>query len=161
EQALAAVWREDLGVGPKTSLTTRALDRWGEQDAFGLLRAFTRLDPPPIAATDRARFAEVLLDEADAGDPVALDLVTLAGTRAGGYARISAGRVGLLGTGFELVLCGGVLRHRSPIMRDAILAQVPQGRPVTAQAEPVVGAVLLAADAAGVTLNGSAGLRSW
>jgi N-acetylglucosamine kinase-like BadF-type ATPase len=175
EQALKAVWRADLGVGPETSLTGRALTRWGCSDPLELLHAFTRLDVPPIPVAAKALFAEVLLDEAAVGDPVAVELVTVAGTRLGDYTRISAARVGLLEGGFPLVLCGGVLRHPSPLLRDAILAQVPSGRPVTGSAEPIVGAVLLAADNAGVQLeldglgetllswtagNGDAGARS-
>ena len=152
-QALTAVWRADLGVGPETSLTRRALERWACSDPVDLLHAFTRLDAPPLPESEKARFAEVVLDEAAAGDPVALELVTVAGERLGEYARVSAARVGLDGTAFPLVLTGGVLRHPSPLMRDAIIARVPEGVPVTATVEPIVGAVLMAADDAGLTLD--------
>jgi N-acetylglucosamine kinase-like BadF-type ATPase len=148
-QALAAVQRADLGVGQDTSLTDRALSRWKCSDPLELLHAFTRLDAPSIPRSEKALFAEVVLDEAAAGDPVALELVTVAGTRLGDYARVSAARVELLETSFPIVLCGGVLRHPSALLREAILARVPEGDPVTATAEPVVGAVLLAADDAG------------
>ncbi len=153
EQALRAVWRADLGVGPQTSLTGRALSRWGCSDALELLHAFTRLDVPAIPVSEKALFAEILLDEAAAGDPVAVELVTAAGSRLGEYARVSAARVGLLEGGFPLVLRGGVLRHPSPLLREAILARVPTGRPVSGSAEPIVGALLLAADDAGVRLE--------
>jgi N-acetylglucosamine kinase-like BadF-type ATPase len=152
-QALRAVWRADLGVGPATSLTRRALERWGCSDPLELLHAFTRLDATVIPESDKALFAEVVLDEADAGDEVALGLVTVAGTRLGDYARVSAGRVGLAGSPFALVLCGGVLRHPSPLMREAIVSRVPDGVPVTSTVEPIVGAVLLAADDAGVEMD--------
>jgi len=151
-QGLAAVWRADLGVGPETSLTRRALERWGCADPVELLHAFTRLDAPPIPGAEKSLFAEVVLDEATAGDPVAVEIVTTAGSRLGDYGRISAARVGLA-DGFTLVLCGGVLRHSSPLLREAILARLPAGRPVTASAEPVVGALLLASDRAGAALD--------
>ncbi len=164
ERALAAVWRADLGLGPETSLTGRALARWGCAEPLELLHAFTRFDAQGIPVSEKALFAEAVLDEAAAGDGEAVELVTAAGTRLGDYARISAARVGLLESGFPLVLCGGVLRHPSPLLREAILARVPEGRPVSAIAAPVVGAVLLAADVAGVRLDPDAlgaTLLSW
>jgi len=162
-QGLAAVWRADLGVGPETTLTGRALQRWGCSDPLELLHAFTRLDTPPIPVSEKSLFAEVVLDEAAAGDPVAVEIVTTAGTRLGDYGRLSADRVAL-DDGFTVVLCGGVLRHPSPLLREAILARLPAGRPVTASTEPVVGAVLLAGDSVGDTLDldaVSAALLSW
>jgi N-acetylglucosamine kinase-like BadF-type ATPase len=152
-QALTAVWRADLGVGPETSLTRRALERWGCEDPLELLHAFTRLDGAAIPESEKATFAEVVLDEADAGDPVAHELVTVAGGRLGDYARVSSVRVGLAGRPFPLVLTGGVLRHPSPLMREAIVERVPDGVPVTSTAEPIVGAVLMAADEAGIALG--------
>ena len=152
-QALAAIWRADLGVGPETSLTRRALERWGCSDPLELLHAFTRLDAPAIPESEKAMFAEVVLDEATAGDPVAHELVTVAGARLGDYARVSSARVGLAGEPFPLVLCGGVLRHPSPLMREAIVARIPEGVPVTSTSEPIIGAVLMAADEAGIALD--------
>jgi N-acetylglucosamine kinase-like BadF-type ATPase len=151
--ALTAIWRADLGVGPETSLTRRALERWGCPDPLELLHAFTRLDPPPIPESEKATFAEVVLDEAAAGDPVAHELVTVAGTRLGDYARVSAARVGLTGSPFPVVLSGGVLRHPSPLMRETIVARIPEGLPVTGTAEPIVGALLMAADTADVAAD--------
>jgi N-acetylglucosamine kinase-like BadF-type ATPase len=153
QQALTAVWRADLGVGPETSLTRRALERWQCSDPLELLHAFTRLDVPAIREVEKASFAAAVLDEADAGDPVALELVTVAGRRLAEYARVAAARVGLSGNPFPLVLSGGVLRHPSRLMRDTIVAHVPEGVPVTATVEPVVGAVLLAADAVGTPIE--------
>jgi N-acetylglucosamine kinase-like BadF-type ATPase len=151
--ALNAVWRADLGVGPETSLTRRALERWGCSDPLDLLHAFTRLDAQAVPESEKATFAEIVLDEAAAGDPVAHELVTVAGRRLGDYARVAAIRVGLAGSSFPLVLCGGVLRHPSPLMRETIVARVPEGIPVTATAEPIVGAILMAADEAGAALD--------
>ena len=164
ERALAAVWRADMGLGPETSLTGRAVTRWGCSEPLELLHAFTRLDAHSIPVSEKALFAETVLDEAAAGDAVAIELVTAAGTLLGDYARVSAARVGLLECGFTLVLCGGVLRHPSPLLRKAILAGVPEGRPVSVTAAPIAGAVLLAADSAGLRLDRDAlgeTLLSW
>jgi N-acetylglucosamine kinase-like BadF-type ATPase len=162
-QGLAAVWRADLGVGPETTLTGRALERWSCSDPLELLHAFTRLDAPPIPASEKSLFAEVVLDEAAAGDPVAVEIVTTAGTRLGAYGHLSAARVGLA-DGFTIVLCGGVLRHPSPLLRESILARLARGRPVPKITEPVVGAVLLAGDSVDEALDADAvvaGLLSW
>src|SRR6266566_358767 len=42
-EGLAAVWRAGIGVGPETSLTVRALERWDSPDPLSLLHAFTRI----------------------------------------------------------------------------------------------------------------------
>ena len=148
-QALAAVWRAELGIGPATSLTGRALAWWGAPEPLELLHFFTRLDRPRIPLTDRDLFAEAVLDEADAGDAVAGDIVKLAGTRLGAYAHVSAARTGQQGARFPLVLCGGVLRHQSVLLRESVLSRVPNAAPVYPSVEPVAGAVLLAADTVG------------
>lgn len=152
-EALAAVWRADLGVGPATSLTERAAERWGYRDPIDLLHAFTRLDELQIPATEQALFADAVLDEAAARDPVARSIVVRAGERLGDYARICAARTGHQAPGFPLVLCGGVLRHPSSLLPDAILTRIPDAVPVWPSVEPVAGAVLLAGDQAGRRLD--------
>ena len=143
-QALAAVWRHMLGLGPATSLLGRALERWGCSDAEELLHALTRiggLEKPEIG-----RFADAVLDEAEAGDPVARTIVQTVARRMGDYARVCASRTGQLGAPFPLVLCGGVLRHPSPLLRSVLESRVPDGQPVYPDVDPVAGAVLIAAD---------------
>jgi N-acetylglucosamine kinase-like BadF-type ATPase len=146
--ALAAVWRAELGIGPETSLTARALARWDAADPVELLHAFTRL-ADPVPASEHALFADAVLDEAEEGDAVAVEIVRLVGTWLGDYARVTAARTGQLGSPFPLVLCGGVLRHSSSLLREAILDRVPEADPVYPAIEPVGGAVLLAGDAIG------------
>ena len=100
---------------------------------------FTRIDDGLPAVAERARFAAAVLDEAEAGDIVAREIVRSVGGLAGDYARVSAERIGLLGGPFPLVLLGGVLRHPSPLLRDAIHDRVPESVPVYPDIEPVVG----------------------
>ncbi len=146
-EALAAIWRYMLDLGPATSLLDRALERWNCADADGLLYAFTRIGGLP--ASEPGRFADAVLDEAEAGDPVAREIVQLVGERLGDYARVCAARTGQAGRPFPLVLCGGVLRHPSPLLRAAIHERVPEAVPVYPDVEPVIGALLLAADSVG------------
>jgi N-acetylglucosamine kinase-like BadF-type ATPase len=91
-----------------------------------------------------------VLDEAEAGDRVARGIVEAVAGRMGDYARVCAVRTGQDGAAFPLVLCGSVLRHPSPLLRSALLSRVPHGEPVYPDVEPVVGALLLAADRVGV-----------
>jgi N-acetylglucosamine kinase-like BadF-type ATPase len=147
-EALAAIWRHMLDLGPTTTLLDRALERWNRADADELLYAFTRIGGLP--ATEPGLFADAVLDEAEAGDAVAREIVEMAGRRLGDYAQVCAARTGQSGTAFPLVLCGGVLRHPSPLLRAAIYARVPEATPIYPDIEPVVGALLLAADSIGV-----------
>lgn len=144
---LAAIWRHMLGLGPETSLVGRALARWSASDPEELLHLLTRIGAPE--ETQAARFADAVLDEADAGDPVAARIVETVAGRMGDYARVCAERTGQLGAPFRLVLCGSVLRHPSQLLRSALLARVPDGQAVYPDVEPVAGAVLLAADRIG------------
>jgi N-acetylglucosamine kinase-like BadF-type ATPase len=144
---LAAIWRHMLGLGPETSLVGRALARWNASDPEELLHLLTRIGAPED--TRAARFADAVLDEAEAGDPLAQAIVETVAGRMGDYARVCAERTAQLGAPFPLVLSGSVLRHPSPLLRSTLLARVPDGRPVYPDVEPVAGAVLLAADRIG------------
>jgi N-acetylglucosamine kinase-like BadF-type ATPase len=147
-QALSAIWRHMLGLGPETSLLDRALARWEAADPEELLHVLTRIDGPP-EEPEAARFAAAGHDEAEAGDRVARTIVQTVAGRMGDYARVCAERTGQLGAPFPLVLCGSVLRHPSPLLRSVLVSRVPDARPVYPDVEPVAGAVLLAADRVG------------
>jgi N-acetylglucosamine kinase-like BadF-type ATPase len=146
-QALAAVWRHMLGLGPETTLLDRALHRWGCADAEQLLHTLTRIGGPE--ESEAGRFADAVLDEAEAGDRVAHAIVQTVAGRMGDYAHVCAARTGQLGAPFPLVLCGSVLRHPSPLLRSVLLSRVPDAQPEYPDLEPVAGAVLLAADRVG------------
>ena len=140
-EALAAIWRNMLGLAPPTSMLARALELWDRSSAEDLLHVFTRIDDGLPAVAERARFAAAVLDEAELGDIVARDIVRHVGGLAGDYARVSAERTGQLGAPFPLVLLGGVLRHPSQLLRDAIHDRIPESVPVYPDIEPVVGAL--------------------
>ena len=75
----------------------------------------------------------------------------------GDYAIIAARKVGLLDSPFALVTAGGVMRHGSRLMADALLARVravaPQAELIHCPLEPVAGAVFLALEAAGAVVT--------
>ena len=149
-KGLAAVLRADLDIGEPTSLTGRALAWWNADSPVELLHALTHLGEPRTPVSERALFAAAVLDEADAGDPVARDIVGSAGRRLGDFARVCAERTAQTGSEFPLVHCGGVMRHPSELLRASILGSVPGAVPVYPAVEPVVGAALLAGDVLGV-----------
>jgi N-acetylglucosamine kinase-like BadF-type ATPase len=150
-EALAAVWRADLGYGPATSLTRRALDTYSVPDPLGLLHELTRRGGPGTGAVDR--LAPAVLDEADAGDEVAAAIVAGQGRILGDQTQACAERVGLAGGDFPVVLAGGVFRHPSRLLGEALMQRIPGGRPVRAAHEPAVGALLFAFDRAGIAAD--------
>ena len=147
-EALSAVWRADLGYGPATSLTRRALDTYAVPDPIALLHEYTRRGGPGPEAVDR--LAPAVLDEADAGDEVAAAIVANQGRILGDQTQACAERVGLAGGEFPVVLAGGVFRHASRLLAETLMRRIPGGRAVPAAHEPAVGALLFAFDRAGV-----------
>jgi N-acetylglucosamine kinase-like BadF-type ATPase len=151
-EALNAVYRHGLELGPPTALTERALALFGAADTTALMHAFTRREER-LPLFHVQRLAPVLLDLADAGDAVARAIVREGGRRLGEQARVSAARVGLIVAGARVVLSGGVLQHPTALLADAILERLPGGVPVRAAAPPVVGALLLGFDALGAAMD--------
>ncbi len=99
----------------------------------------------------------ILLDEAHAGDAVARQIVEEHGRALGNYALAAARHVGIEDTAFTLVLAGGVLRHPSPLLADAIVRRVqttsPQVRPTRYRFEPIIGVLFGALEAAHAAID--------
>jgi N-acetylglucosamine kinase-like BadF-type ATPase len=152
QQALRAVYHAALGLDAPTALTARVLEIYERETPAEVLQLFTaRLGTPP---RDVGNVAAALLDEAERGDAAACRIVRENGALCGDYAVVAARRVGIERDRFPLVLTGGVLRHPSPLLGDAITVRVraacPGAYPVYSGFEPVVGALLMALEAAGV-----------
>ncbi len=146
ERALRAIYLSHLGLVPPTRLTERVLSHFGLENTEALLHAFTARSRTLLGRS--SELAPLLLDEA-ARDAVAEGIVTQQGAALGGYALVAARKVGLgAADAFPLVLTGGVFRHASSLLQDALVAQVrselPEAEVVRASVEPVVGATLLA-----------------
>jgi len=155
QKALDAVYRSELGIDPPTSLTSRVLDFFHLNTVEEVLHLLTsRLKQPPI---NLGHLAPLLLDEAQLGDAAARQIVEEHGTALGNYALVAARFVGLEGTPFRLVLAGGVLRHPSPLLADAIIATVrttsPDVQPTRYRFEPIIGVLFTALEAAEVAIN--------
>jgi N-acetylglucosamine kinase-like BadF-type ATPase len=110
-----------------------------------------RQRPAPVTPD---RLTAILLDEAERGDEVALRVVRDHGATLGNIAMAAARQVGLDGASFPLVLAGGVFRHSSSALADAIVARVritsPDAWLVRPLVEPVAGVVVQALALAGV-----------
>ncbi|MGH2515067.1 MAG: BadF/BadG/BcrA/BcrD ATPase family protein [Ktedonobacterales bacterium] len=152
QKTLFAVYRSALGIEPATSLTARVLGFFGVEAVEDVLHLFHNRQHPAPGTVDR--LTPILLDEAHAGDVVALRVVREHGAALGGIALAAARQVGLEGTSFPLVLAGGVFRHPTTVLEDAIVARAretsPHMRPLRGQSEPVLGVLLQALSVAGV-----------
>jgi N-acetylglucosamine kinase-like BadF-type ATPase len=153
-EGLRAVYRAELGIGPPTALSERALALYGAPDALALLHAITRRGGLGRAAADR--LAPTVLDAADEGDAIAAAIVAAAGKVHGEQARVSAERVGLPLAGARAVLTGSVFSHPSDTLADATMAELPGAVAVRHGPPPVVGGLLLGFDRLGVEADPAA-----
>ena len=153
--ALRAVYRAELELDPATSLRAALLEHHGFKTVETMLHAHTARDRRD--AQDVGRLARVLLNEAECGDATARRIVLEHGMSLGDYAIVAARKVGLLTTSFPVVTAGGVMRHASPLISDALLARVREVSPdaylIRSPLEPVAGAAMLALELAGVTIG--------
>ncbi len=153
--ALRAVYRSELGIDPPTSLTGALLEHHGFKNVQALLHAHTARGQRDARVV--GKLARILLDEAAHGDETACRIVLEHGAALGDYAIVAARKVGLLSQNFALVTAGGVMRHASQIMPNALLARVheiaPGAYPIRSPLEPIAGAVLLALESAGVNVD--------
>ena len=158
QKTLFAVYRSELGLEPPTTLTQRIMAHFGVASVEDVLHRFhNRLQEPSDDAI--GSLTPILLDEADAGDDVALRVVRKHGAGLGSIARVAIRKVGLENAPTPLILAGGVFRHRTTVLEDAIVASIrpdaPAIRPIRSPAEPIIGVMLQALDAAGVRLDPS------
>jgi hypothetical protein len=99
----------------------------------------------------------VLFDVADRGDALARQMVIAHGRSLGDYALVAARKIGIEREPFHLVLAGGVMRHPSTLMREAIVARVRENAPninvINDAMEPAVGAIMLAFEATSIEIT--------
>lgn len=152
---LRTIYRADLGIAQPTALTPAALAFLSASTVEEILFRATALNGPGLV--NRSGLARVLLTVADEGDATARDLVAAHGDELGEYALAAARRVGLEGRPFNLVLAGGVFRHDTPLLAEALVAKVRTTSPgitvIRSAFEPVVGALLLALEQHGVGVD--------
>jgi N-acetylglucosamine kinase-like BadF-type ATPase len=155
QKTLNAVYRSELGIEPPTTLTSRVLDFFYLNTVEEVLHHFTSREKRLTVRVDQ--LTPILLDEAHAGDSVAMRIVQEHGWALGNYALVAARRVGIEETAFTLVLAGGVFRHPSTLLADAIIERVrttsPAVQPTLCRFEPIIGVLFTALEAAKVAVD--------
>ncbi|WP_433338547.1 N-acetylglucosamine kinase [Spirillospora sp. CA-294931] len=165
ELGRAALWhavRAEDGRGPATRLSAAIAAHFGVATA---LDAGLALHRGEIGEGRLKDLAPLLLDAADDGDAVALSLTARLAEEVALLGTVALRRLGMLGSPAEVVLGGGVLAARRPVLMtrvaDHFAAKAPQARLLVPGAPPILGAALLgldhlnAPDAAYATLRGA------
>lgn len=157
-QALAAVVRAWMDLGPATSLTPALLDLAGADDPWELRHALTRRFGA-LPRTTLWRAARLVLAAAGDGDEVAARIVADQARSFVEYTQWCARRVGVeLASGeLPVLLNGSVATSEHPAMRDALTAELGRVAPAApvsvATASPLCGVVLDALAEGGVPVD--------
>lgn len=157
KKAFDAIMLSDLGLAEPTTLTHHLLEMFNKETVEDVLHLLTAREAPAEISMRLNGLTPLLLDEAERGDKTAHRIVWEHGWELGGYAITAARRVGIEHTPFHLVLAGGVLRHHSTLLADAIIARVRETSPdiqvVSSPYEPIIGVLFSALEIAGVTID--------
>ncbi|MFI6445141.1 N-acetylglucosamine kinase [Kitasatospora sp. NPDC050543] len=157
--ATAAMWhavRAEDGRGPATALAGAIAGH------FGLPAASAVAEAMHLGSIERARLHEivrVLFATAEAGDARAQSLIDRQADEITRLAVVALTRLDLLEEPTPVVLGGGVLASRQPLLIDNVTARLraaaPRAEPRVVVAPPVLGAALLGLDhLAGLGLGG-------
>ncbi len=144
-RAIAKAWSRR---GPETALTGLLLQHAGATTAAALLEGLSQ-----GGLWVGAEAAPLVFQAAEAGDPVAAEIIRWIGCELGGMALGIIRQLDLAQESFEVVLVGSVFNGGERLigpMRETIRAEAPAARLVRLTAPPVVGAVLLGMQQAGL-----------
>ncbi|WP_199487557.1 N-acetylglucosamine kinase [Actinomadura spongiicola] len=148
-----ALWhgiRGEDGRGPRTALTGAVAAHFGVDRAVdvGLGIHLGEVDEGRLTG-----LAPVLFDVAEAGDTVAREVVARLADEVAVLGSVALRRLGLLDGAADVVLGGGVLAARRPLLMDGVTARyaelAPRARLVVPEDPPLLGAALLALDHTG------------
>jgi N-acetylglucosamine kinase-like BadF-type ATPase len=149
-----ALWhaaRAEDGRGPRTDLVPAVAAYFGFRT---IEEVSTAAHLGEISNWRLAELTPVLFTVAATGDPVARALVVQQGEEVVAMASAALRRLGLLSAEVSVVLGGGVLRTRDPLLFEVIstklLAVAPFAEITVVTDPPVVGAALLGLDALGI-----------
>ena len=157
--AIAAAARSEDGRGPATSLEQRVPAHFGVASMLELAEAVH------LGRLRKRRFVELApIVIAEAGsDEVAREIVRRLADEIVAFVRVALARIGPLGEPAEIVLGGGILGARDPLLNGAVDAGLAGlGVPLfttVVDSPPVVGAALLGLDRVGAPPSAHARLR--
>jgi N-acetylglucosamine kinase-like BadF-type ATPase len=161
EHALRMAARGEDGRGDETGLSRAVADHFGYPTVEEVSIA---LHLGELELTRVRELTPLLFEVAAAGDAVAGRLINRQVTEILVQHRVAAARLDLLGAPHALVLGGGVLRARHPLLHDQVVAgaraQAPEAQISVLDTAPVVGAALLALDALGAGATAGDRLRA-
>jgi N-acetylglucosamine kinase-like BadF-type ATPase len=161
EEALWWAARAVDGRGPETVLSTLVPTFFGLPDVPAVYEAihFGRLDERRLI-----ELAPTVLTASRGGDPVARGIVSTLATEVVTMARAALSRLDMLDTPAAVVLGGGVLAARDPMLMgeidERLSTMAPRTRSVVTEVPPVVGAALLGLDRCGASPGAKQTLRS-
>ncbi|MFH8368888.1 N-acetylglucosamine kinase [Streptomyces sp. NPDC018031] len=160
EEALWWAARASDGRGEPTALARALPAHFKLPDMYALIEA---LHLGHLPAGRRHELAPVLFAVAEAGDPVARAVVARQAEEVVVMATAALSRLGLLGARLPVVLGGGVLAARHPLLdrpvHDLLAERAPGAQPRVVTAPPVLGAALLGLDRLGAPAAAYARLR--
>ncbi|WP_370146382.1 N-acetylglucosamine kinase [Streptacidiphilus sp. EB129] len=147
EMAMWSAARAEDGRGPHTALASAIAGH------FGLPSTLAVAEAVHLGAVPEQRLHElvpVLFAVATGGDAVALRLIDRQAEEVAGMAVVALRRLDLLDAPADVVLGGGVLASRQPLLLDGVNARLaadaPYAVPRIVTTPPVVGAALLGLD---------------
>jgi N-acetylglucosamine kinase-like BadF-type ATPase len=160
----AALWRamraED-GRGPDTALRAAVAAHFGVLTVHDVA---VGIHQGKISRDDLLGLAPVLLAAAAGGDRVAGDLVRKQATEIATMALVAMRRLGLTGLATPVVLGGGLLTARDPLLtsciEEGIAAEAPGATVSIVDVPPVAGAALLGLDRVGAGAGAEQRLRA-
>ena len=161
---LEVLWhamRAEDGRGPATALTGYLTRRFGvervEEITIGIHKG-------KIPDDDLIGLAPMLLQAADEGDPVARTVVKRLADEISVMAITAMRRLDLTGLATPVVLGGGVITARNPLLMDGITRQLAEAAPRAQvrviEVPPVVGAALLGLDHVNAPATAESRLRA-
>ncbi|MBC6459462.1 ATPase [Actinomadura sp. HBU206391] len=159
-----ALWnavRGEDGRGPRTALTSAVAAHF---DVAAAVDVGLALHSGELGAERLLELTPVLLDVAAGGDTVAVSVVDRLADEVTALGTVALRRLGLLQTPVEVVLGGGVLTARYPLLMTGIerryAERAPHAELVVSDAPPILGAALLGLDEIGATPETYAALRA-
>jgi N-acetylglucosamine kinase-like BadF-type ATPase len=145
-----AMWwaaRAEDGRGPDTALRTALPSHFGLASMSELIEAVHLRE---LTETRCLELTPLLFEVAEQGDPVAVDLVRRQAEEVVALAATAIRRLGVADEPIDVVLGGGVLTARHPLLMDAIARLLAEQAPMAiarvVEAPPIVGAALLGLD---------------
>jgi len=147
-RALSYAW---TGRGPSTALSDVFVNKYQRHDLSELLQDL--ITKKIILNPEDAR---LVFGVANQGDPVAIDLIRCAGHELGELAVTVLKQLKFEKIGFDLTLIGSMF-DGSPLlideMKNTVLAVAPEARFIRVTDPPVIGAIILGMEVAGVRME--------